>query len=129
MGIRLWRKAGYHFGLITHRSSQIVKMRMAELGIDLLRQGTDDKLAAARGILEQLHLKPEETCYLGDDLPDLAVVRAVGLGVAVADACAELREAAAYVTVAAGGRGAVREIVEMILQAQSRWDELIQEFR
>jgi 3-deoxy-D-manno-octulosonate 8-phosphate phosphatase (KDO 8-P phosphatase) len=129
MGVRLWQKAGYRFGLITKRSSQIVKMRMAELGIDLLRQGIDDKLAAARGIFEQLRVKPAEVCYLGDDLPDLAVVRAVGLGVAVADACAELREAAHYVTAAAGGRGAVREVVEMILKAQSRWEDLIQEFR
>ncbi len=74
-------------------------------------------------------LKRQQVCYLGDDLPDLPVVRALGLGVAVADACAELRQAAHYVTAAAGGGGAVRETVELILKAQHRWDDVIQTYR
>ena len=78
-------------------------MRVAELGIEILRQGIDDKLAAMRGILKELRLAPAQVCYIGDDLPDLPVVRAVGLGVAVADACAELRQAAHYVTTLPGG--------------------------
>ena len=127
-GIRLWQKAGYRFGLISLRSSQIVKMRAEELGIEIVRQGTGNKLAALEQILEELGLKPEQTCYLGDDLPDLPAVRAVGLGVAVADACEELRRAAHYVTTAAGGSGAVRETVEMILKAQRRWDDVIQTY-
>jgi YrbI family 3-deoxy-D-manno-octulosonate 8-phosphate phosphatase len=65
-------------------------------------------------------------CYLGDDLPDLPVFRAVGLCVAVADACAELRAAAHYVTTAPGGTGAVRETIELILKSQRRWDDVIQ---
>jgi 3-deoxy-D-manno-octulosonate 8-phosphate phosphatase (KDO 8-P phosphatase) len=129
MGIRLWRKAGCRFGIITHRSSHIVKMRSAELGIDILRQGIDDKLTAMRGILDELRLTPTQVCYLGDDLPDLPVVQAVGLGVSVADGCEELRQAAHYVTAARGGFGAVRETVERILKAQARWEDLIQEFR
>jgi len=123
MGVRLWQKAGYRFGLITLRSSQIVKARARELGIEIVRQGTGDKLPALRQILEELGLTPGQTCYVGDDLPDLPVVKAVGLGVAVADACAELREAADYVTAAEGGSGAVRETVEQILKAQRRWDD------
>lgn len=129
MGIRLWRKAGYPFGLITHRSSHIVKTRAAEVGIEILRQGIDDKLAAMRGILQELRLAPAQVCYLGDDLPDMPVVRAVGLGVAVADACAELRQAAHYVTTSPGGSGAVRETIELILKAQARWEDLIQAYR
>lgn len=129
MGIRLWRKAGYSFGLITHRSSHIVKTRASELGIDVLRQGIDDKLSAMRGILQELRLSPAQVCYLGDDLPDMPVVKAVGLGVAVADACIELRQAAHYVTTASGGSGAVRETIEIILKAQSRWEDLIQAYR
>ncbi|MCE5268499.1 MAG: HAD hydrolase family protein [Planctomycetaceae bacterium] len=129
MGVRLWQRAGYRFGLITHRSSQIVKMRAAELGIGILRQGIDDKLVAMRGILRELQLSPAAVCYLGDDLPDLPVVRAVGLGVAVADGCAELRQAAHHVTEAPGGRGAIRETVELILKAQSRWEDLLQAYR
>jgi 3-deoxy-D-manno-octulosonate 8-phosphate phosphatase (KDO 8-P phosphatase) len=129
MGIRLWRKAGYSFGLITHRSSHIVKTRAAELGIDILRQGIDDKLAAMRAIVQGLRLTPGQVCYLGDDLPDLQAVGAAGLGVAVADACVELRQAAHYIATAPGGSGAVREIVELILKAQARWEDLIQAYR
>jgi YrbI family 3-deoxy-D-manno-octulosonate 8-phosphate phosphatase len=128
MGIRLWRKAGYPFGLITLRSSHAVKMRASELGIEIIRQGTEDKLAAVREILGELNLDASEVCFLGDDLPDLPAVRTVGLGVAVADACGELREAAAYVTAAKGGYGAVRETVELILKAQRRWDDVIQAY-
>jgi 3-deoxy-D-manno-octulosonate 8-phosphate phosphatase (KDO 8-P phosphatase) len=129
MGIRLWRKAGYSFGLITHRSSHIVKTRAAELGIDILRQGVDDKLAAVRKIVQELRLVPGQVCYVGDDLHDLQAVSAAGLGVAVADACAELRQAAHCITTTPGGSGAVREIIELILKAQARWEDLIQAYR
>ena len=125
MGVRLWQKAGYRFGLITLRSSQIVQSRAGELGIEIVRQGAGDKLVALQEILKELDLSPQKTCYLGDDLPDLPVVRAVGLGVAVADACDELRDAADYVTTAGGGSGAVRETIELILKAQHRWDDVI----
>jgi len=129
MGIRLWQKAGYRFGLITHRSSNIVKTRVAELGIEIIRQGIDDKLAAMRAILSELHLTPAQVCSIGDDLPDISVIRAAGLGVAVGDACEELRQAAHYVTTLPGGAGAVRETIELILKAQSRWEDLIQMYR
>jgi YrbI family 3-deoxy-D-manno-octulosonate 8-phosphate phosphatase len=128
MGVRLWQKAGYRFGVITQRSSQIVKMRAAELDVTLVRQGTKDKLATLYEILEELGLSAAQTCYIGDDLPDLPSVRAVGLGVAVADACEELRQVAAYKTRAAGGVGAVRETIEMILKAQRRWEDVIQPY-
>jgi YrbI family 3-deoxy-D-manno-octulosonate 8-phosphate phosphatase len=128
LGVRLWQSAGYRFGLISLRSSQIVKMRAEELGIEIVRQATGNKSAALRQILDELRLSPEQTCYLGDDLPDLPVVRAVGLGVAVAGACEELRRAADYVTTAEGGSGAVRETVEMVLKAQRRWDDVIQKY-
>lgn len=129
MGIRLWQKAGYRFGLLSLRSSQIVKLRAAELQIGIVRQATSDKLATSLEIAAELGLSPAQLCYIGDDLPDLAAVRAVGLGVAVADACAELIAAASYVTKAPGGCGAVREVIELILKAQRRWDDLIQSYR
>ena len=129
LGIRLWQKAGYRFGLITHRSSNIVKMRVAELGIEIIRQGVDNKLTALQGILGELRLSPSQVCYIGDDLPDLPAVRAVGFGVAVADGCAELRQAARYVTTLPGGCGDRRETVELILKAQSRWEDLIQAYQ
>ena len=125
LGIKLWHKAGYRFGVITQRSSQVVKMRAAELNIPIVRQGTQDKLATLYEILEELALSPAQACYIGDDLPDLPVARAVGLGVAVHDACEELRREANYVTTAIGGDGAVRETLELILKTQGRWDDVI----
>jgi YrbI family 3-deoxy-D-manno-octulosonate 8-phosphate phosphatase len=129
MGIRLWHKAGYRFGVISLRSSQVVKMRAAELDIAMVRQGAIDKLATTLEILSDSGLAKQQVCYIGDDLPDLPLIRAVGLGVAVADACAEARQAAGYVTSAPGGGGAVREVIELVLKAQGRWDEVIQAYR
>jgi YrbI family 3-deoxy-D-manno-octulosonate 8-phosphate phosphatase len=128
MGTALWQKAGYRFAMVTRRSAQAVKIRAAELGVDIVRQGADDKLAVFCGILDELGLTLRQACYVGDDLPDLPVVRAAGLGVAVADAAAELRRAAHYVTSAPGGAGAVRETIEMILKAQRRWEDVIQAY-
>lgn len=126
LGIRLWGRAGGRFGLVTGRNSHIVNLRAKELGIDIVRQGSDEKLAVVMEIQEQLQLRPEQLCYIGDDLPDLPAIRHAGLGVAVADACYEVRAAADTVTTLPGGRGAVRELVETILKAQRRWDDLIQ---
>ncbi len=128
MGIRLWQKAGCRFGVVTARSSHIVNLRAAELGVEIVRQGVESKLIAVREIAAALGLGLEQVCYLGDDLPDLPAVSAVGLGVAVADACAELRRAAHFVTRSPGGAGAVRETVEWILQSQQRWDAVVQSY-
>ena len=115
--------------MVSLRSSQVVKVRAAELEIGIVRQGAIDKLATTMEILAELGLTPQQVCYIGDDLPDLPVIRAVGLGVAVADACAEARQAAGYVTSAPGGSGAVREVIELVLKSQGRWDEVIQSYR
>jgi YrbI family 3-deoxy-D-manno-octulosonate 8-phosphate phosphatase len=128
LGIKLWRKAGYGFGLLTARTSHIVKLRAAELGVDVLRQGFEDKLPAAQQLFDDLNLDPAAVCYIGDDLPDLPVIRFVGLGVAVADAAPEVCSHADHVTTLPGGRGAVRETVEFILQTQGRWDDLVRKY-
>src|SRR6187455_2589125 len=86
LGIRLWQQAGGKFGVITGRNSHIVNVRAAELGIEIVRQGTDKKLTAVKEIATQLSLRPEQICYIGDDLPDLAAIRYVGLGAAPCDA-------------------------------------------
>jgi YrbI family 3-deoxy-D-manno-octulosonate 8-phosphate phosphatase len=129
LGITLWHRAGYDFGLITSRTSHIVKLRAAELGIDHVRQGFDDKLPAAREMMQQLQREPEQVCFIGDDLPDLSIMQTVGLAVAVADAVAEVQSAAHYVTKVGGGRGAVRETIELILKAQGRWGDLVRKFQ
>ena len=128
MGIRIWRRAGNQFGIITGRSSQIVRVRSAELGIDIVRQGVLDKLPIGLQIISEAGLTPEQVCYVGDDLPDLTLIDAVGLGVAVADASEEVRRTAHYTTSVPGGRGAVREVIELILKNQNRWDDLIRKY-
>jgi len=128
MGIVVWRRAGKQIGIISGRTSQIVKLRAAELDIDIVRQGFEDKLSVMQEILEQLGLTPEQSCYIGDDLPDLAPVKYAGVGVAVADAVADLRDAADYVTQVGGGQGAVRELIELILKAQHCWDDVVRKY-
>ena len=128
LGIKLWQKAGFRFGILTARASHIVKVRAAELGIDLVRQGFETKLPVALEIMKSFDLTPGQCCYIGDDLTDLPVIRTVGLGIAVADAAPEVRAAAAHVTKLPGGQGAVRESLEMILKAKGRWDELLQPY-
>lgn len=125
LGIKLWRRSGGKFGLLTSRVSHIVKLRATELGVDVLRQGFEDKLPAAQQLLTELQLEPEQVCYIGDDLPDLPVIRYVGLGIAVADAVDEVREAARYITKQPGGKGAARESLELILKTKGLWDGLV----
>src|SRR5262245_47444055 len=128
MGVWLWQQARFKFAVLTAVTSHIVKLRAGELGIDIVRQGFEDKLPVAQEIIRECRLTAQQVCYIGDDLTDLPVIRHVGLGVAVADAAAEVRAAAAHVTESAGGRGAVRELVELILKAKSRWEEVIQRY-
>ncbi len=128
LAIKLWQRAGHQFGILTARSSHIVKVRAAELGVELIRQGFEDKLPVAKEVMEQLGMESHQVCYVGDDLPDLPVMRFVGMGVAVADAVAEIRSVAHIVTKAHGGAGAVRELVERILKAKNRWEGLIAKY-
>jgi len=128
LAIRLVRTAGIHVGIITSRSSEAVTQRARELGIEIVHQGAKDKSVAYRAILEELHVSDDAVCYMGDDLPDWPVIKNAGFGVAVANACDELKHDAAYVTMRNGGQGAVREVVEMILKSQGRWDEVIRTY-
>ncbi len=128
LGIQLWQRTGFQLGLITARTSHIVKLRAAELGIDQVRQGIPEKLPTASEMASQLDLTLEQVCFIGDDLPDLAVIKTVGLGVAVADAAAEIKSAAHHVTKLGGGQGAVRETIELILKAKGRWDDLVRKY-
>jgi 3-deoxy-D-manno-octulosonate 8-phosphate phosphatase (KDO 8-P phosphatase) len=120
-GLKLWHLAGKRSAVITGRTSPLVQVRSAELGVGLVLQGAADKLPAFRGVLEWAGVEARAACYVGDDVPDVPVLRQVGLAVAVADGCAEARAAAHYVTRAAGGRGAVREVIELVLRCQGAW--------
>ena len=125
LGIKLWQQAGYRFGIVTARTSHIVSVRAAELGIDIVRQGFQEKLPEVKQLAAQLGLEADQIAYIGDDLTDLPAIRFAGLGVAVADACDEVRGQADHITQAVGGAGAVRELIETILKSQARWDDTI----
>jgi 3-deoxy-D-manno-octulosonate 8-phosphate phosphatase (KDO 8-P phosphatase) len=124
-GLKLWLKAGKKAALLTGRKSPVVERRAKELGIGALIQGADDKGKAFANLLATHGLREEQAAYVGDDWPDLPVLRRCGLACTVADACAEAKQLAHYVTIALGGRGAVREIIEVMLRVQGRWEEVI----
>ncbi len=128
-GLKVWTSLGKQAGIITGRRSTIVQRRAEELGIHAVVQGTDDKAAALRQMLVSLGKAPEQACVVGDDIVDVPMLRAVGLAVAVADACWEAKEDADYVTQAPGGGGAVREVVELILRAQGSWQTIVARYR
>lgn len=125
LGLSLWHRAGLKSGIISGRTSEAVKRRANELGIEFVRQGDAHKVGAFEQILVEAGVVESEVAYVGDDLNDIAIMRRAELAVAVADAVAEARAAAHYVTAAEGGRGAVREVVELILKSQGRWRDLI----
>lgn len=128
-GLKIWEFVGKRAAIITGRTSQVVEVRATELGIKPVVQGARDKLPAYRQILAETGLEPGQVCCIGDDVPDLPLLLHCGLAVAVRDACPEARSAAHYVTEARGGRGAVREAIELILKCQGRWQEVVERFR
>ena len=129
LGIRAWQRAGGRTGIVTGRSSGVVDRRAAELGVEFVRQGVHDKVEAAAAIMADCGVEWRQVAFVGDDLPDLPVVERCGLGVAVADACPELVAAAHLVTRLPGGKGAVREVVERLLESRGAWAGIVAGYR
>ena len=127
LGLVLARRAGLKIGWVSARPSPATKLRAEELKIHFLIQQGDrlSKTGAIEELLAKEKLKWDDVCFVGDDIVDLGPLKRAGLAVAVADGVAEARAAAHFVTQAAGGRGAVREILEMILQAQGIWEPFV----
>lgn len=125
MGISLALRNKLQVAIITGRKSEIIHNRAQELGITLLYEGVKDKYQQLSQLQQELGLKQEEIAYMGDDLNDLPAFRAAGLAMAPADAVAEVIAAAAVVTEATGGHGAVRNAIELILKAQGSWEGII----
>ncbi len=117
-GLVMLLNAGFELAIITGRQSQIVELRMRELGIKHVYQGCSDKLAVFEKILTDTGLSANQAAYMGDDLPDLPVIKRVGLGITVADAHPFIRQQADLCTQKRGGRGAVREICDLVMDAQ-----------
>jgi 3-deoxy-D-manno-octulosonate 8-phosphate phosphatase (KDO 8-P phosphatase) len=128
LGLKLLQAAGITVALITSRSSSMVAERARALGIEHVYQGREDKLAAFLGLLEETGIAAEHACYAGDDWIDLPVMRQAGLAVTVPDADPAVTERAHWVTGRGGGRGAVREICQLILDAQGHTERLLEGF-
>lgn len=119
-GIVDWHAAGFRSGIISGRNSPIVEMRAKQLGIEFIWQGRKDKSVALNEIVAASGVSLSEIAFVGDDTPDIQVFQQVGLAIAVADAHHAVRHAADRVTVSEGGRGAVREAIDLILTAKSQ---------
>ena len=128
LGIDLLHRAGLKSGIISGRISSALERRAQSLGVSYLWQGRDDKRQAFADTLAQAQVTSDEIAFVGDDLTDLPLMVQAGFAVAVADAVAEVKARAHYVTKLKGGKGAVREVVELILKAQGRWDDLVKSF-
>jgi 3-deoxy-D-manno-octulosonate 8-phosphate phosphatase (KDO 8-P phosphatase) len=128
-GLSLAHTAGLRTGVITGRESAAMRRRAGELHIEFVYEKQPHKIAAYEEILKKTGAAESEVAYLGDDLPDLTVMRRVGLAVAVGDAAIEVKRAAHYVTKAMGGKGAARELVEVILKSKGMWEQMIDKAR
>jgi 3-deoxy-D-manno-octulosonate 8-phosphate phosphatase (KDO 8-P phosphatase) len=127
MGITLARMAGLKTGIVTGRMSALVERRAHELNIDVVSQGNFKKLPEYERIKRDFELKDEEICYIGDDVLDIPILKRVGFSVAVANARDEVKAICDYVTVAEGGKGAVREVIDRILKWQNKLHSIIDE--
>jgi 3-deoxy-D-manno-octulosonate 8-phosphate phosphatase (KDO 8-P phosphatase) len=125
LGLKLAHIMGIKTGFITGRKSPAVQQRAEELSVDYVYLGQATKMTAFDECMQKAGVSADEVAYLGDDLPDMPVSKRAGLAVAVANAAPELKAICHYVTRANGGDGAAREVVELILKAQGRWEEAI----
>ena len=128
LGIKLAQAAGLAIGIISSRSSSALSRRAHELGIEVVYQGYTKKIDAYQQIKKEIFVSDELIAYIGDDLPDLAVLREVGFAVAVENACEEVKNIADFITNKPGGRGAVRDVIEMILREQGKWEQVVAAF-
>jgi 3-deoxy-D-manno-octulosonate 8-phosphate phosphatase (KDO 8-P phosphatase) len=126
LGIRMAQEAGIEFGIVSGRESEVVARRAAELSIRELHQRVHRKAERVREIVERLSIPAEQLCFVGDDLIDVPAMRLAGFAAAPADAAPETRAAAHYVARSGGGRGAVREVLDLVLRASGRWDEVLE---
>ena len=128
LGLALLHRAGLRSGVISGRTSSGLEKRAGELDIEFVRQGDPDKVAAFEEILRAAGVGENEVAFVGDDLTDIPLMLRVHLAVAVADAVEEVRGAAHFVTRREGGRGAVREVIELILKSQGLWNDLLEHY-
>jgi 3-deoxy-D-manno-octulosonate 8-phosphate phosphatase (KDO 8-P phosphatase) len=127
-GIALAHRAGLKTGVVSARAAPGVRRRAEELSVQFVHLDVRDKKSALEAILRDSGVPAERVCFVGDEVVDLPAMSRVGFPVAVQNAVSEVRSRAAYVTASAGGNGAVREVIELILKAQGKWDAVVAEF-
>ncbi len=128
LGMRLLQRSGIKTAWVSHRPSPATARRAEELQVDFLHQKEGSKMVAVNGILTQTGLDWSEVCFMGDDLVDLGVLKRVGVAAVVPTAIDEAKALAHYITTAQAGRGAVREVIEMLLKAQNKWLPLVERY-
>jgi len=128
LAVKLAQSAGLEVALVTGRHSKALERRCEELGITQLRQGVRDKLEAVKALLSENKMTFEQICYIGDDLPDLAVINNAAVSAAPSDAVGEVLDAVRWRLDSAGGHGAFREAVERLLKARGDWDAIVKNF-
>jgi 3-deoxy-D-manno-octulosonate 8-phosphate phosphatase (KDO 8-P phosphatase) len=129
LGLTLAAQGGIRTGVITGRESPAMRRRAKESRIEFVYEACPVKIPAFEELLKKTGVSEEEVCYVGDDLPDLPVMRRVGLAIAVGNAVGEVKSAAHFVTRKNGGEGGVREAIELILKSQGKWESLINKAR
>lgn len=127
-GLILWHRAGLKSAIVTAKKTKIVARRAKECSVTKLFQNARDKEAAYENILKVFSLSDNEVCFVGDDLLDIPIMRRAGFSIAVPYSREEMKVLAHYVTKAPAGRGAIREVIELILKSQGKWEELIKRF-
>jgi 3-deoxy-D-manno-octulosonate 8-phosphate phosphatase (KDO 8-P phosphatase) len=125
MGVYALHKAGIKTILITAKGSRAIRPRARDMRVEAIFENVSPKSAVLEKILKKYKCQISEICFMGDDLVDLCLMKKVGFPIAVFNAAPEIKEAASYVTVKEGGRGAVREVAELILKSQGKWQQIL----
>lgn len=125
LGVYLLKKAGIKTILITAKGSRAIRPRAKDMQVEEVFEDISPKTSVLDRILKKYNLKLDEVCFVGDDLVDLCLMKKVGFPIAVFNAASEIKKVASYITLKEGGRGAVREVAELILKSQGRWEELV----
>lgn len=125
LGVYVLNKAGVKTIIVTAKSSGTIKPRARDMRVTEVFADVSPKSAILDKILKKYNVNKDEVCFVGDDLVDLGLMKVVGFPIAVFNACPEIKQAASYITIKHGGRGAVREVAELILKAQGKWEDTV----
>ena len=129
LGVYLLKQAGIPTILVTAKGSRVLKSRAKDMRIDKIFADVSPKTKVLEEVLRDYNVTADEICFMGDDLVDLCMMKKVGFAVAVFNACPEMKNLAHYITIRTGGRGAVREVVELILKSQNKWQAIIESYQ